>query len=166
MKKIKFQQKPDTELYKYLTTYCLEVPQNEKGELIRGEAVKSLNAYQEMLANEEDRRVKVIFHKTGDPTQGHYVFVGLNGRGYQIPFDKDVVLPSSVVRVCDDAVVARFEQSGGIDKGRVAQHVTYQKLYPYTILEYMDEEIMMTAEERDINQRLESANVEKKNKSE
>ena len=143
MKKINFQTLPDAELYGFLKHYCLEVPENEKGKLIREQAVRTLIGYQNMLASEEDRRVKVIFHKTGDPTQGEYVFIGLNGRGYQIPFDREVVLPESVVRVCDDSKVTTFKQSATSHMGEIVHDSFEHNLYPYTILEFMDDEGMM-----------------------
>ena len=134
MKKINFQKLPDVELYKYLKHYCLLVPQDENGKLIRGEAVQQLIQYQLQLEAEEDRRMK-------------YVVIGLNGRGYQIPFDKEVVLPESVVRVCDDAVVTSFKQSDKSSLGKIVHDSFEHKTYPYTILEYMDAEGMMLPEE-------------------
>ncbi len=148
MKKINFTSQTDSELYKYLKHYCLEVPETDKGKLIRAEAVKSLTSYQAMLDGEEDRRVKVTFHKSGDPTQGEYVFIGLNGRGYQVPFDTSVVLPESVVKVCDDAVVTTFKQSTASSLGQIVHDTFSHKLYPYTIIEYMDEEGMMAHDEK------------------
>ena len=147
MKKINFAAQTDSELYKYLKHYCLEVPENEKGKLVRGEAVDILTKYQEMLRNEEDRRMKVIFHKSGDPTQGEYVFIGHNGRGYQIPFDKEVVLPESVVRVCDDAVVVTYKQAATSSMGQITHDSFKHKLYPYTILSFVDTENQMTTGE-------------------
>jgi len=99
------------------------------------------------LRNEEDRRVKVIFHKSGDPTQGEYVFIGHNGRGYQIPFDKEVVLPESAVRVCDDAIVVTYKQSATSTMGQITHDSFQHKLYPYTILSFVDTEKQMTTGE-------------------
>ena len=144
MKKINFASKTDAELYAYLRNYCLAVPENEKGKLIRDTAMRALISYQEMLMNEEDRRVKVLFHKTGDPTQGEYVFIGHNGKGYQIPFDKEVVLPESVVKVCDDAVVTTYKQSTLSDTDNIIHDTFDHKLYPYTVIDFMEEEGQMT----------------------
>lgn len=149
MKKVNFQNLPDTELYKFLRNYCLEVPENDKGKLVRGEAIQSLLSYQEMLISEEDRRMKVVFHKSGDPAQGEYVFIGLNGRGYQIPFDKEVVLPESVVRVCDDAKTTTFKQSSNSSLGQISHDSFEHKLFPYTIVEFMDNESIMTTGEEE-----------------
>ena len=144
MKKINFTKETDVNLYKYLKHYCLDVPETEKGKLIRGEAVSILTEYQEMLMNEEDRRVKVVFHKTGDPTQGEYVFIGLNGRGYQIPFEKEVVLPQSVIEVADNAVVTTYKQSARSSFGEITHDSFEHKLYPYTIISFMETESQMT----------------------
>jgi len=149
MKKINFTKETDVNLHKYLKNYCLDVPTDEKGKLIRGEAVRTLSSYQELLANEEDRRVKVIFHKTGDPTQGAYVFIGHNGIGYQIPFDKEFVLPMSVVKVADDARVTTFKQSARSTLGDIVHDSFEHKLYPYTIIEFMDTEDMMSMGDED-----------------
>lgn len=149
MKKVNFASETDVNLYKYLRHYCLAVPENEKGKLIRAEAISVLTQYQDMLMAEEDRRIKVIFHKTGDPTQGEYVFIGHNGRGYQIPFDKEVVLPESVVKVADDAVVTTFKQSARSTLGDIHHDSFEHKLYPYTILQYMEDEGQMTMGEEE-----------------
>jgi len=154
MKKVNFVQQTDAALYKFLKHYCLEVPENEKGQLIRGEAQKILTDYQNMLMTEEDRRVKVVFHKTGDPTQGEYVFIGHNGRGYQIPFDQEVVLPESVVRVCDDAVITTFKQSAKSSMGEIVHDSFEHKLYPYTIIAFMDLEAKMTTGDEDLDAKI------------
>lgn len=149
MKKINFGTETDTRLKKYLEHYCLAIPEDEKGRFLRGDAVQLLVEYQKMLTAEEDRRMKVVFHRTGDQTQGEYVFVGLNGRGYQIPYDTEVVLPESVVRVCDDAKVTTFKQSDAPSYGRIDRKSFEHSTAPYTFIEWMDEEGMMLPEDEE-----------------
>ena len=147
MKKINFAMQTDEMLKKYLTYYCLQIPQDEKGTFLRGDAVQRLLAYQDMLANEEDRRIKVIFHRTGDETAGDYVLLVLNGTPYQFPYDQEVVLPESVVKIADHAVITKYKQAGGSATGNVAYNSFEHRMYPYTIIEYMDEEGKMVLPE-------------------
>lgn len=151
MKKINFATQTDEFLKKTLAYFCLQLPEDNKGNFIRGEAVQRLTDYQNMMAAEEDRRVKVIFHRTGDPTLGEYVFIGLNGRAYQIPYDVEVVLPESVVRVADDARVTQFKQSGKTEQGNVRYTSFDHKVYPYTMVEYLDPESMLIPEFKNEN---------------
>ena len=162
MKKLTFVTMTDAKLYEYLKTYCLEVPQNEKGQLIRGDAVKLLMECQDNMAATEDRRVKVIFHKTGDPAQGNSALIGLNGRMYQAPFDAEVVLPESVVRVADLSVLHKYREAANSRRGEVAYEEYTVKLYPYTIVEFMDAEGMMTIDEKKMASELEEAHNKKK----
>lgn len=148
MKRINFAVETNERLIKYLEHYCLTIPEDAKGNLIRGEAISTLTSYQDRLASEEDRRMKVLFHRTGDQTQGEYVFIGHNGVGYQVPYDMEVVLPESVVRVCDDAVVTTFKQSGVASNGNIRHETKEHRVAPYTFIEWMDEEGMMIPEDR------------------
>lgn len=149
MQKINFASKTDADLRRYLKNYCLVIPENEKGKLIREGALRALIDYQNMLLAEEDRRVKVVFHKTGDPAQGDYVFIGHNGRGYQIPFEKEVVIPESVARVCDDAMVTTYKQSALSTTDDIIHDSFHHKLYPYTVIELMDTSNIMKMSKED-----------------
>lgn len=146
MKKINFTTQTDEFLKKTLQYFCLQMPEDEKGNFLRGEAVQRLTDYQNMLAAEEDRRVKAIFHRTGDPTLGEYVFIGLNGRAYQIPYDLEVVVPESVLRVADDARVTQFKQGGKTSAGNVSYTTYDHRVYPYTLIEYIDPESLLIPE--------------------
>lgn len=149
MKKHNFAKMPNEDMRKFMKHYCLDIPEDKRGNLIRAEAIKILTDYQDMLSKEEDRRVKVIFHRTGDSTQGSYVFIGHNGKGIQIPFDTEVVLSESALKVVDDAVITKYEQSRSPSSGQLVYEERHKQIYPYTKIEYMDAEGMMVPDMED-----------------
>lgn len=75
-------------------------------------------------------RIKVRFHnQEGVPGGTDDIFVGVNGRGYQIQREKDVELPKSVLHVIDNAVITKTERDAdGNEVNRDIQRFTYSKV--------------------------------------
>lgn len=54
-------------------------------------------------------RIKIRVHKTGDRNEMKYVFVGVNGVGYQIERGVEIDVPEPVVSVLENAVQTLWE---------------------------------------------------------
>lgn len=75
-------------------------------------------------------RIKVRFHnQEGIPGGTDDIFVGVNGKGYQIQREKDVDLPKAVLHAIDNAVITRTERDAdGVEVDRDI------KRFPYSVV--------------------------------
>lgn len=118
---------------------------------IRGEMIKALMKWdmeqgeaEEMLeideegeivnseTKPEEETVKVTFHSK-DEQDAPYVFVGLNGKGFYLPKETEIVIPKVLLNVIDDAIEYRFEQFKD-NQGRTKFRPKKIHRFPYTIL--------------------------------
>lgn len=131
----------DNELRTLLHERGIEMPVDEDKKLLRKIAISELKKWDTANAPREDKQMRVIFHRSPAEGAGSYVFLALNGRAYQAPYEKEVVLPESVVRACcDNALNVQFRNTGKVDEN---QRVRYEEevihTQPYTFLGYVEE---------------------------
>lgn len=142
MKRVNFTLETDDRLRKFLDHYCLEVPVNEEGKLIRVDAVKALTEYQNTMASKENRLYKAVFHRTGEVNQAPYIIVNVGYKRYTIPYEVEVVINDAIKRVIDDAVIESYEQTPKSKSaiGELTYETTHKKRFPYTMLGMANEE--------------------------
>ena len=75
-------------------------------------------------------RIKVRFHnQEGVPGGTDAIFVGVNGRGYQIQREQDVELPNEVIHAIDNAVITKTERdSEGNEVDREIHRFPYSRV--------------------------------------
>ena len=130
----------DESLIKELEKRNLEVPMSGEGNLIRGAAIEALRTAEKNETNDA-RKCKVIFHRSNNPNANqNYVFISLNKRSFQAPYEEEVVLEEKYLRGCIDlaqvvdyAFVPGKDGSTDIKERRI-------NIYPYTFLGYVDED--------------------------
>jgi len=124
------------ELIDLLFTREISRPTDDEGKLLRKQAIAKLTEWDDAHPDEyrTDPKVRVIFSRTGGASVAPYVFIGLNGRGYQVPYDTEVTLPLSVVRVCDTAVSTKYETVTDPVTQRANVVEKKERRYPYTII--------------------------------
>lgn len=133
----------DASLIKELEMRNLEVPMSGEGNLIRGAAIEALRAVEKAdnEAKKLERKCKVIFHRSNNPNANpNYVFVSLNERSFQAPYEEEVEIEEKYLRGCIDlaqvidyAFVPGTDGSTDIKERRI-------NIYPYTFLGYVDED--------------------------
>ena len=116
---------------------------DDDGKLIRKAAYAKLKKWdEEHPTPKKDRMMKVVFHKTPEETAAPFVFLALNGKAYQAPFEKEVEIPETVIRACCDHAKRReFINTGETDENhRVIYNEVEIHTQPYTFIEYVDKE--------------------------
>lgn len=79
---------------------------------------------------------KIILHKDSTPgAQNLPVFVQINGYQCTVPKGKEVIVPNRILRVLQDAVVSRMDDSNSADPRATEPTRTRVHSYPFTILE-------------------------------
>ena len=131
----------DLELRDQLFDRGLAVPLTEDNKLIRKQAVTLLQNWAQEHENDvKSRKCKVIFHQSGNPSSGPYVFASINDKNFQAPYNKEVIVPEYMLRECiDRAQIVSYRQER--DEHNRNQLVEVRTpLYPYTFLGYVDED--------------------------
>lgn len=131
----------DEALIKELEKRNLEVPMSGEGNLIRGAAIESLKAAEksEDTAKKLDRKCRIIFHRSNNPNANqNYVFVSLNERSFQAPYEEEIEIEEKYLRGCIDlAQVIDYSFIPGKD-GSTEVKERRVNIYPYTFLGYVD----------------------------
>lgn len=132
----------NNELHTLLHQRSLEAVLGDDGKLIRQIAVDKLKKWDAENEETPTRMCRAVFHKTGDEAALPYVFLALNGKTYQAPYDKEVVIPEHVLKACCDNAKRTTYRMDGIDKetGLVKYRKDTIHTQPYTILGYVEEE--------------------------
>lgn len=125
----------DAEVVKAFHERNMIVPLNEDGRVLRDEAIRQLMDRDEQEAlNDTSERVWVVFHNSGNPSAGPYVFASINNRNFQAPYEKEVCIPRYFLTECIDranTVVYRCEDQAD---GSIAAIPTKIPTYSYTVL--------------------------------
>lgn len=118
----------------------LEIP-IDNGRLVRTVAIRMLkSAIDASKPLDTYRKMRVIFHRSGREAEAPYLFLGLNGRSFQVPYEVEVLLPEPVVRTCcDNAVITEYDiKSFDKSKGAVEVSERVIRAVPYTFVGYED----------------------------
>lgn len=131
----------DEALIKELEKRNLEVPMSGEGNLIRGAAIESLKAAEktEDESKKLERKCKIIFHRSNNPNANeNYVFVSLNDRSFQAPYEEEIEIEEKYLRGCIDlAQIVDYSFVPGKD-GSTEVKERRVNIYPYTFLGYVD----------------------------
>ena len=135
MLKINYNTLKDAELIKACDDRGFVAPMNEDGRVIRTEAIRMLKERDDTEAkNDVSERVWVVFHNSGSPSAGPYVFASVNEKNFQAPYEKEVCIPKYFLTECiDRAFTIKRSYSIQAD-GSTASVVTKIPTYPYTII--------------------------------
>nr|DAS94425.1 MAG TPA: hypothetical protein [Caudoviricetes sp.] len=130
----------DLELRDALFQRGLAIPLTEENQLIRAHALQMLRDWEQQHENEAPaRKCRVIFHQSGNPSSGPYVYASINEKNFQAPFNKEVVIPEYMLRECiDRAQIVSYRE----EKDEYNRPVTVEvrtPIYPYTFLGYVEE---------------------------
>lgn len=141
MLKINYSTLKDAELIKACDDRGFIAPMNEEGRVIRAEAIRMLKERDDTEAkNDVSERLWVVFHNSGSPSAGPYVFASVNEKNFQAPYEKEVCIPKYFLTECIDRA-ATVKRSYSIQAdGSVASVVTKIPTYPYTIIRKASEE--------------------------
>lgn len=109
-------------------------PINEEGRVLRTECIAILNEMDDLEAKHDpSEKVRVIFHNSGNPSAGPYVFASVNEKNFQAPYEQEVVIPKYFLTECiDRARTTVYEQVQ--HPGQKLSAPKYIPTYPYTIL--------------------------------
>lgn len=131
----------DVELRDALFQRGLAIPTTDDGKLIRKHALQMLHDWEQQfeLATPK-RKCRVIFHQSGNPSSGPYVFASINEKNFQAPFNKEVVVPEYMLRECIDRaqIVSYREERDEYNRPQVVEVRT--PIYPYTFLGYVEDD--------------------------
>lgn len=135
MLKINYNTLKDAELIKACDDRGFVAPMNEDGRVIRTEAIRMLKTRDDTEAkNDVSERVWVVFHNSGSPSAGPYVFASVNEKNFQAPYEKEVCIPKYFLTECiDRAFTIKRSYSIQAD-GSTASVVTKVPTYPYTVI--------------------------------
>lgn len=124
------------ELLDVLFERGIEAPRDDEEKLIRKHAIALCMQWDERHPEKylKDPQVRVIFSRTRNDNASPYVFLGLNGRGYQVPYETEVSLPLSVLRVADDAIEEHYETVTDPYTNRVTVEKRTERKVPYTVI--------------------------------
>ncbi len=127
----------DKALAEALIKNKVKVPMTDEGILKRDEAIEALEeAKKKQPVDEMERKVRVIFHKSNNPNANpNYVFLSLNEKSMQAPYEQEVSIPMKFLRGCvDKAQVIEYvyDSEGKVKENRI-------NIYPYTMLGYEDQ---------------------------
>nr|DAQ89823.1 MAG TPA: hypothetical protein [Caudoviricetes sp.] len=127
----------DAQLRDALFDRNLYVPLDENNKLIRKHAISLLQSWEDEHRVDTSRKVRVIFHKSMSPSGGPYVFLSLNNKTIQAPYEKPVDVPEYMLTECCDRAVTLVRYDNGVVNagGKIHKIPTY----PYTRIGYVDE---------------------------
>lgn len=132
---IKYSDLKDAEIMSLMRAWNLTPPLTEEGRLAREEACARCREWENAQAScDTNKRVRVIFHSSSNPSAGPYVFASINDKNFQAPFEKEVEIPEYMLRECIDRAKTTFFEQQEDERGR---RVTVQRstpTYPYTYL--------------------------------
>ena len=141
MIKVNYNTLKDAELIKACDDRSIIAPLNEEGRVIRAEAIKALKQHDDTEAkNDVTERVWVVFHNSGSPSAGPYVFASINEKNFQAPYEKEVCIPKYFLTECIDRAQTIKRQYSIQADGSSASIVTRIPTYPYTIIRPATEE--------------------------
>ncbi len=142
MAKVTYSKMKDNELRALLHEREIDMPLDEDNKLIRKIAYAELKKWDTNNKVRVDRKMKVVFHKTAEEAAAPFVFLALNGKAYQAPFETEVVLPESVIKACcDHAKRTEYINTGKTDdNGRIEYNEVEIHTQPYTFIEYVEED--------------------------
>lgn len=125
----------DAELIAACRDRAIVPPMNEEGRIIRPEAIRILKEKDELATmHDVSERVTVVFHNTGNPSAGPYVFASINEKNFQAPYEKKVSIPKYFLSECiDRAYTVRYEQKQQLD-GTIGYNEIRNPVYSYTII--------------------------------
>ncbi len=131
--KVDYQKLKDAELVNIMNTRGMRTPLNEEGRVMRPEAIRMLKEKDQSEVDENDR-VFVIFHDSGNPSAGPYVYANINDKNFQCPYEKKVSIPRYFLPECiDRAIITTYTQQKQAD-GTYASIPRFTPLYPYSVL--------------------------------
>lgn len=139
--KVNFATMSDERLMECLFERGIEIPTDD-GRLVRKVAIQKLIAWEDNAKPLDSyRKVRCIFQRSGRENEAPYVFLSLNGTAYQVPYDKEVLLPEPVIRACVDlAVQTDLTLTEETDRsGNMRYNEKQIRSVPYTFLGYADE---------------------------
>ena len=141
MIKVNYNTLKDAELIKARDDRSIIAPLNEEGRVIRAEAIRALKQRDDTEAkNDVTERVWVVFHNSGSPSAGPYVFASVNEKNFQAPYEKEVCIPKYFLTECIDRAQTIKRQYSIQADGSSASIVTRIPTYPYTIVRPATEE--------------------------
>ena len=141
MLKVNYNTLKDAELIKACDDRSIIAPLNEEGRVIRAEAIRALKQRDDTEAkNDVTERVWVVFHNSGSPSAGPYVFASINEKNFQAPYEKEVCIPKYFLTECIDRAQTIKRQYSIQADGSSASIVTLIPTYPYTIVRPATEE--------------------------
>ena len=141
MIKVNYNTLKDAELIKACDDRGLVSPLNEEGRVMRAEAIRMLKERDDTEAkNDVSERVWVVFHNSGSPSAGPYVFASINEKNFQAPYEKEVCIPKYFLTECIDRAQTLKRQYSIQADGSSASIVTRIPTYPYTIIRAATEE--------------------------
>ena len=125
----------DAELVAACRDRGIPAPLNEENRVMRPEAIRLLKEYDEQVALTDPKEyVTVVFHSSGNPSAGPYVYAAINDRNIQAPFEKKVRIPKYFLTECiDRAFTQKYRQVKQAD-GTHAYIPEKIQTYPYTIV--------------------------------
>lgn len=133
--KLQYWKLPTEELQRICTE--LNIPFDGKS---RKEAIAKIQAARGEIVEPKDEKkgmrkedfVVVIFHNK-DEQDLPFVFVGLNGKSWYLPKEKEILIPKVLLGVINDAVETKFVQKKAPD-GRPYLEERKVHRFPYTIV--------------------------------
>lgn len=136
-----YNKQTDNELRALLHERMIEMPVDEDNKLIRKIAIAELKKWDSNNVVRDDKKMRVVFHRSPSDAAAESVFLALNGTAYQAPYEKEVVLPESVIRACCDcAMNSHYRNTGKVDaNNRVIYDEEIIHTQPYTFLGYVEE---------------------------
>ena len=141
MIKVNYNTLKDAELIKACDDRSIIAPLNEEGRVISAEAIRALKQRDDTEAkNDVTERVWVVFHNSGSPSAGPYVFASINEKNFQAPYEKEVCIPKYFLTECIDRAQTIKRQYSIQADGSSASIVTRIPTYPYTIVRTATEE--------------------------
>lgn len=128
-----------------LINLCIErdvnAPIDDHGKIIRKAVYQILKKWDAEHAHltRVDRKVRVKFHKSGSDTAMPFVYVSVNGRSTQIPYDMEVVIPESTLKVLNDCVMTTYRGRLNNSNGEYEFAEENIHRFPNTVLGYVEE---------------------------
>lgn len=139
--KVDYKTLKDAELMALCHERGITAPLSEEGRILRFEAMKMLREQDELAAkNDVSERVWVVFHNSGNPSAGPYVYASINGKNFQAPYEKEVCIPKYFLTECIDRACTVERKYNLQEDGSMASTVKRIPTYPYTILRPATEE--------------------------